>query len=76
MIFSRAISHSIHCHPTNYLQTKKPYLSLASGTPTETTERHNLLLSHDVLQVTHSSLQVHMLDCLGSLPRVLSERQK
>ena len=47
------------------------HLSLAPSTATETTEGNNLLLGHHILQVTHGTLQMHVLNGLGSLAGVL-----
>lgn len=52
-----------------------PYLSMATNTPTESSKWNNFFPFHYILQVTHSTLQVHALDCLSSFTGIL-EREK
>ncbi len=52
------------------------YLSVSADTTGKTAERNDLLLGDDVLQVGDGPVEVHFLDGLGSLTRVLRDGTK
>lgn len=63
----------VNCCLTTTIST---YLRVSPHTAVEASERHDLLLGHHVLQVSFSSLQVHVFNVLCSLPCVLSNQRK